>query len=174
LASVDRLNLLDLAPGGNFGRFVIWTEGAFKKLVEIYGTANSDAPLKKGYRLPRALMDNADVTRIINSTEIQSVLRPKKTAPKTFGRKKNPLRNDQVMAKLNVGFLDEKAKRKAACTAGTPEHTELQKAKKARVEAARAHAKSGKKKEFYTKMMSAFAAAENKKAEEKGDEEDEE
>jgi len=174
LASVDRLNLLDLAPGGNFGRFVIWTEGAFKKLVEIYGTANSDAPLKKGYRLPRALMANADVTRIINSTEIQSVLRPKKTAPKTFGRKKNPLRNDQVMAKLNVGFLDEKAKRKAACTAGTPEHTELQKAKKARVEAARAHAKSGKKKEFYTKMMSAFAAAENKKAEEKGDEEEEE
>merc|ERR1712032_1318365 len=30
-ACVDRLNLLQLAPGGNFGRFIIWTEGAFKK-----------------------------------------------------------------------------------------------------------------------------------------------
>merc|ERR1719213_1206207 len=29
---VDRLNLLLLAPGGNFGRFVIYTEEAFKKL----------------------------------------------------------------------------------------------------------------------------------------------
>jgi large subunit ribosomal protein L4e len=27
---VSRLNLLQLAPGGHVGRFVIWTEGAFK------------------------------------------------------------------------------------------------------------------------------------------------
>merc|ERR1719454_396563 len=40
-ASVDRLNLLKLAPGGNFGRFIIWTEGAFKKLNSIYGTMKS-------------------------------------------------------------------------------------------------------------------------------------
>merc|ERR1711998_8614 len=30
-ASVDRLNLLQLAPGGHLGRFVIFTEGAFAK-----------------------------------------------------------------------------------------------------------------------------------------------
>merc|ERR1712137_272572 len=48
-ASVDRLNLLKLAPGGNFGRFVIWTEGAFAKLNELYAA-------KKGYSLPRAQM----------------------------------------------------------------------------------------------------------------------
>merc|ERR1719386_3720 len=35
-ASVSRLNLLQLAPGGNFGRFVIYTESAFKKLNTIY------------------------------------------------------------------------------------------------------------------------------------------
>merc|ERR1719293_579089 len=70
IASVDRLNLLKLAPGGNFGRFVIWTEGAFKKLDEVCST-------KKGYTLPRAQMENADVARIINSTEVQSVLKPK-------------------------------------------------------------------------------------------------
>merc|ERR1712160_208581 len=50
-ACVDRLNLLKLAPGGQFGRFVIWTEGAFKKLSEIYGDVGSVAPLKKGYNL---------------------------------------------------------------------------------------------------------------------------
>lgn len=166
LASVDRLNLLQLAPGGNFGRFVIWTEGAFKKLNEIYGTSHADAPLKKGYRIPRALIANADITRIINSTEVQSVLRPKKTAPKTFGRKKNPLKNTQVMAKLNVGYLDEKAKRKAANTAGTPEYGEVQKNKAARLHAAKEHQKSGKKKQFYGKMMSAFQVAENIKSEE--------
>merc|ERR1719162_2074301 len=36
-AHIDRLNLLQLAPGGNFGRFVVWTEGAFKRLGELYG-----------------------------------------------------------------------------------------------------------------------------------------
>merc|ERR1719480_302884 len=76
-ASVDRLNLLKLAPGGNFGRFIIWTEGAFEKLNAVYGSEGSKAPLKKGYSLPRAQMENADVSRIINSDEVQSVLRPK-------------------------------------------------------------------------------------------------
>merc|ERR1719446_715696 len=66
-ANVDRLNLLTLAPGGQFGRFVIWTEGAFKKLSEMYGTLKGAAPMKSGYHLPRAMMANADVARIINS-----------------------------------------------------------------------------------------------------------
>jgi large subunit ribosomal protein L4e len=33
---VDALNLLQLAPGGHVGRFVIWTESAIAKLDEIY------------------------------------------------------------------------------------------------------------------------------------------
>merc|ERR1719395_192876 len=96
-ASVDSLNLLKVAPGGNFGRFIIWTEGAFKKLSQIYGSLKSAAPAKKGYRLPRAMMENADVARIINSDEVQSVLRPKLEAPKKFGKKRNPLKNPMVM-----------------------------------------------------------------------------
>merc|ERR1712151_476021 len=91
-ACVDRLNLLRLAPGGVFGRFLIWTEGAFKKLNEIYGGG-----LKKGYSLPRAQMENADVARIINSTEVQSALRPKLEAAKRHSAKKNPLKNKEVM-----------------------------------------------------------------------------
>merc|ERR1712137_1117843 len=43
-ACVDRLNLLKLAPGGNFGRFIIWTEGAFKKVEEMYGAEGVVAP----------------------------------------------------------------------------------------------------------------------------------
>merc|ERR1719359_2810748 len=39
LADVSRLNLLQLAPGGHVGRFVIWTEGAVAKLDGIFGTA---------------------------------------------------------------------------------------------------------------------------------------
>merc|ERR1719434_101574 len=100
-ACVTRLNLLKLAPGGVFGRFIIWTEGAFKKLNEIYGTMKSGAPLKKGYHLPRAQMENADVARIINSSEVQSVLRPKLEAPKTFPKKRNALKNKEVMKQLN-------------------------------------------------------------------------
>lgn len=38
LAHVSRLNLLQLAPGGHLGRFVIFTEGAFSQLDAIYGT----------------------------------------------------------------------------------------------------------------------------------------
>merc|ERR1711939_1076337 len=38
--SVDRLNLLQLAPGGHLGRFVVFTEAAFAKLDGIFGGAN--------------------------------------------------------------------------------------------------------------------------------------
>merc|ERR1712129_686515 len=107
-ASVDSLNLLTVAPGGNFGRFIIWTEGAFKKLNEIYGSMKSGAPLKKKYNLPRAMMENADVARIINSDEVQSALKPKLEAPKRFGSKKNPLKNKMTMARLNPGFCRRK------------------------------------------------------------------
>merc|ERR1712039_653160 len=76
-ASIDRLTLLKLAPGGNFGRFIIWTEGAFQKITAMYGAEGEVAPSKKGYHLPRGAMENADLARIINSDEVQSVLRPK-------------------------------------------------------------------------------------------------
>merc|ERR1712007_6211 len=103
----DSLNLLQVAPGGNFGRFIIWTEGAFKKLNEIYGSFKGGST-KKGYHLPRAMMENADVARIINSTEVQSVLKPKLEAPKSYGAKKNGLKNKMVMARLNPGVLKRK------------------------------------------------------------------
>merc|ERR1712039_938266 len=140
-ACVDRLNLLKLAPGGNFGRFIIWTEGAFEKLSSIYGELGSVAPLKKGFHLPRAQMENADVSRIINSDEVQSVLRPKLEAPKKFSVKKNPLKNPMVMARLNPGVMKKKELRKKSHEKGTQEQGLVQTKKKARIAASKAHNK---------------------------------
>jgi len=98
---VSRLNLLRLAPGGHLGRFIIWTEGAFKQLDSVFGTVKAVSEQKRGYKVPRAKMANSDLTSIINSDEIQSVLRPKQGAGEFRARKKNPLRNFGFMVKLN-------------------------------------------------------------------------
>jgi large subunit ribosomal protein L4e len=100
MVCVDRLNLLTLAPGGHLGRFIIWTKDAFASLDALYGTTKKMSTLKSNYRLPRSTMSNPDLGRIINSEEIQSVLRPKRK-PRFYRLKRNPLRNKNAMAKLN-------------------------------------------------------------------------
>jgi large subunit ribosomal protein L4e len=101
--NVRNLNVLQLAPGGHLGRFIIWTEGAFALLDEVFGTFDKASTLKKDYILPSAKISNPDVTRIMNSTEVQSVLRekgPSKTK-RPFTQHKNPLRNRGVLFRLN-------------------------------------------------------------------------
>jgi len=98
--AVSRLNLLQLAPGGHLGRFVIWTKSAFERLESLYGTQKSAAKEKNHYHLPRAAMTQADLHRLVNSDEVQSVLRRKRKAPRA-ARKKNALKNLGVMDKLN-------------------------------------------------------------------------
>lgn len=93
LCCVDRLNLLQLAPGGHMGRFCIWSQSALDALNDIYG--------KEGKSIPEDLMANADLARIINSDEIQSVLNPAKRANKRYLRKKNPLKSIKALAKLD-------------------------------------------------------------------------
>merc|ERR1712178_292328 len=56
---------------------------------------------KNGYQPPRAIMSNSDLTRVINSTEVQSKARGKKSTQKFHRIKKNPLKNLGVMIKLN-------------------------------------------------------------------------
>jgi len=177
--SVDNLNLLRLCPGGHFGRFLIFTEGAFKKLTEIYGTKAEAAPLKKGYHMPRAAMENADLARIINSTEVQSVLKPKLEEPKTHEPKRNALKNKAVMDSLNPGSLKRKAALQKSSEKGTSEFKGVQDKKKARQAESKEHNKKHKKGDdtFYKTLMKAFEAkaaeAAAKKAEEEGAEEDE-
>jgi len=74
LCHVGNLNLLQLAPGGHLGRFCIWTKSAFTRLDKLFGTFTKDSQQKHGFRLARSLMLNADLQRVINSDEIQSVL----------------------------------------------------------------------------------------------------
>jgi large subunit ribosomal protein L4e len=93
LCCVDRLNLLQLAPGGHMGRFCVWSQAALDALNEIYGS--------EGKKIPEDIMANADLARIINSDEIQSVLNPAKRANKKYLRKKNPLKNIKALAKLD-------------------------------------------------------------------------
>ncbi|KZZ90991.1 Ribosomal protein L4 domain protein [Ascosphaera apis ARSEF 7405] len=103
-SSVFALNLLQLAPGGHLGRFIVWSSSAFQALDQIYGTTTEASALKKDFLLPSNIVSNADITRLINSSEVQSVL----NAPKGFAKtkrtnvqKKNPLVNKQVMLRLN-------------------------------------------------------------------------
>merc|ERR1712176_331844 len=136
----------------------IWTEAAFKKVNEIYGELGENSPLKKGYNLPRAQMDNADVSRIINSDEVQSVLRPKLEAPKKFAVKKNPLKNPMVLARLNPGAMKKKELRRKSHQKGTTEGDLVQSKKKARITASKAHNKQHKSGDetFYKTLMKAF------------------
>jgi len=101
LASVSRLNLLQLAPGGHLGRFIIWTKDAFEKLDSVFGTYKRASTDKVDYKLPRPLLTNADLTRIINSDEVQSVLKDKVSQRTQHTRKKNPLKNLGALIKLN-------------------------------------------------------------------------
>eukprot|EP01084_Bolivina_argentea_P306645 529912_1 len=104
--NVFHLNLLKLAPGGHIGRLIIWTEDAFRALNDVYGSNTKESILKKGYKIPRSIMKNSDLDRIINSQEIQSSIRPKRTR-KQFEKKRNPLKHPDLYAHLNPLFAEQ-------------------------------------------------------------------
>jgi len=108
LVSVQRLNFLRLAPGGHLGRFIIWTKDAFEQLDNIFGTYKRTGTQKVGYQLPRPMIANSDVTKLINSSEIQSVLRAKGPARTIPRQRRNPLKNLDFMVRLNPHALTEK------------------------------------------------------------------
>lgn len=106
VANATRLNLLDMAPGGLMGRFVIWTEGAFNHLKKMYEGETA----KKRYHLRQDVLTNADVQAIINSEAVQSVLRPKKEVRKNGRRKANPLVNVHYRKFLDPTYGSEELK----------------------------------------------------------------
>jgi len=102
ISNVHRLNLRQLAPGGHLGRFIIWTESAFKALDKIFGSYRFAGQEKGGYHLHRTVLTNADIAKIINSDSVQSALRNKKdNRPLHSTQKKNPLKNHAAMETLN-------------------------------------------------------------------------
>jgi len=94
LCCVDRLNLLQLAPGGHMGRFCVWSQAAIEALDTIYG--------EEGKRIPTATMTNADLARLINSDEIQSVVNPAKSTVPIYTAKANPLKSIKALEKLDA------------------------------------------------------------------------
>jgi large subunit ribosomal protein L4e len=76
---VQHLNLLKLCPGGFVGRMIVWSEDAFKKLPKLF-------PMHPGHVV--------DSKRVINSEEVQGVLRRKRRATmKESCRKPRPRLN---------------------------------------------------------------------------------
>lgn len=144
LCSLDRLGLLSLAPGGHLGRFIIWTKSAFEKLDGVFGTKAQASSSKKGWKPPAHIMTQPDLSRVINSDEIQSAVNAPKSG-KTRAHaplKRNPLKNKAAMDRLNP-------------------YAKVAAEMRQRAEAERAKAKAGKKagarsavgQKFYESMM---------------------
>jgi large subunit ribosomal protein L4e len=106
LCCVDRLNLLQLAPGGHMGRFCVWSQAALDALDTIYG--------ENGKTIPTAAMTNADLARLINSDEIQSVLNAPKEGQKSYAPKLNPLRSLEALEKLDPHAAEKRRAEKEA------------------------------------------------------------
>lgn len=107
---VNALSIFKLAPGGHAGRFIIWTQSAFSKLNDIFGTFHKNSKVKKGYKLPRPMMTITDLGRLLKSEEIRGALRtkPRKSIIITKKFKSNPLKNHAVMDKYNPYRLVER------------------------------------------------------------------
>merc|ERR1712188_361782 len=138
VCDVSKLNLLQLAPGGHLGRFVIFTEQSFAALDGLYGGKNGTLSTeKKGYRVPRATMTNSDLPRIINSDEVQARVVPAKVQQKFRRIKKNPLKNLGTMVKLNpYAIVQKRQGREATKTKKVRTRTPAQKAARSAQKAA--------------------------------------
>merc|ERR1711935_803170 len=99
---VNRLNIIQLAPGGHLGRLVVFTKDGFNGLNLQFGSHFKNSVAKSGYSLNRPLMACADLSRLINSDQVQSKLREIRTSVRVHDKtKKNPLTNKTMMDKLN-------------------------------------------------------------------------
>lgn len=99
---VDALNLLQLAPGGHVGRLIVWSKAAFTSLENWLS----------GKKEPKIIMTNSDLHGLINSDEIQAVIRGPKKNLKTV-RKRNLLNNRKSRFETFKGLsLEELVNRK--------------------------------------------------------------
>lgn len=156
LCHVEKLSLLQTAPGGTFGRIIVWTESAAQKLTEVFGDYKGAAALKSGYRLLRPEMTNADLAALINSDEIQAVIRPARAAPKKAGARRCAARNTKLMEKLNPAAVSVRRYQKALATPGSKLSEITKKRRAAREEKAKKHS-AGKK--FIRNLLNAYKPA---------------
>merc|ERR1712224_491633 len=76
---VKNLNLINLAPGGHLGRFLIWTRTALEALDCIWGSPTISSSYKIGYELPHALVKNPYFNQLTHNNEIQTIINMSKT-----------------------------------------------------------------------------------------------
>lgn len=159
---VTRLSLLKLAPGGHMGRLVLWTESAMKELDAIYGDGapgSKMAPKKHGWRLPALQVAQPDITRVLNSAEVQSSLRAKRSCATRRVRIVNPLRSARAMARMNPFAKSLAAMRSRKVEVSLDRFRKTDKARAAAVEKQRKHQHATK-----AKAPAAKAAAPKPKA----------
>lgn len=133
VCNVNRLNLLQLAPGGQVGRFIIFTRDAFESLDNLFGTYAAAGQGKSGYHLQRNVVDCADIARIINADQVQAKLRQQRTSVRAHDKtKKNPLKNAAMMQKLNPNHKANVALEVKAAAARKAERAKLLKAKRSK------------------------------------------
>merc|ERR1719321_1018675 len=167
ICHVSRLNVLQLAPGGHLGRFRVFTEDAFRALNNTFGTNKAECLEKKGYHLNRHVVNCADISRIINSDQVQSKLREQRTSIRTHDKtKKNPLKNKAMMLKLNP-FAKKRAeliaKREADRHAG---RAAALKAKRSKAGRASKHTRTQRDQALNAGLVQSFKDAEDVIAEE--------
>jgi len=143
--SVHSLNLLQLAPRGHTGRFCIWSQSAMDALNTIYGA--------DGKNIPQSSMVNADLARIINSDEVQSVLNPAKRNGGRHLRKKNPIKSVKALEMLDPYAA---AARKAETRA-----MQARAGKKAALINKKRQGPKGQGKEYYAKVSAQGSVCEN-------------
>jgi large subunit ribosomal protein L4e len=151
LSVVDNLSLLDLAPGGHLGRFCIWTKGAFEKLDLLFGTYEEGSQFKSGFNLPRSFMTNADLARIINSDEVQSVVKPAEKEVAELPKKRNPLKKSAVRIALNPYHAVVKEREEAKA--------KLDKAARQKLISEKRSAKAARTKQFKAQGKAFYAAS---------------
>lgn len=118
--------------------------------MELLTSLRSEA----GYVLPRAKMLNADLGRIINSDEVHSVVKPIKKDVKRAQLKKNPLKNLNVMLKLNpYAKADKRMALLAEAQSVKAKHEKLDKKRKPITKDEASAIKSASK-SWYKKMIS--------------------
>ena len=124
------------------GRFCVWSKSALEALDTIYG--------EDGKRIPAPPMVNADLARISNSDEIQSVVNPAKRANRRWLRKKNPIKNTKALAKINPYAAAARASETRAMEARATKKEEIIAKRRAANKAKKQYKAQGKA--FYEKV----------------------
>ncbi|KCZ80369.1 hypothetical protein H312_02237 [Anncaliia algerae PRA339] len=101
LIGVDRLNIIDLCPGGHAGRLILWVEDAFEALNDIYGKFYEEAKGKKGYCLPTSITSAEDVEAVFYTDAVQKILNKFDLIAKT-----KAIRDPKELAEINSYFIN--------------------------------------------------------------------